>query len=78
MANGMYTNKCLVCGELYQLTNWQRRLARDKDGRVHETTVHEAKCKGLTLMPAKESLAHRVANPARYDMKSFLRNMENS
>ena len=69
----MYTNKCSVCGELYQLTNWQRRLARDKEGRVRKTTVHEAKCMGLTLMPAKESLAHREANPQRYDMRSFLR-----
>ena len=62
MANGLNEGKCRVCGQGFQYTNWQIRLARDGGGRVHKTTVHEAKCKGLTLMSAKESRAWRWAN----------------
>ena len=62
MANGLNDGRCRVCGRDFQYTNWQIRLARDEGGRVHKTTVHEAKCKGLTLMGARESLAHRWAN----------------
>ena len=62
MANGLNDGRCRVCGQDFQYTNWQIRLARAEDERVHKTTVHEAKCKGLTLMGARESRAWRWAN----------------
>ena len=62
MANGLNDGRCGVCGQDFQYTNWQIRLARAEDRRVHKTTVHEAKCKGLTLMGARESRPWRWAN----------------
>ena len=62
MANGLNDGRCRECGRDFQYTNWQIRLARAEDRRVVKTTVHEAKCKGLTLMGARESRVYRWAN----------------
>ena len=48
-----------VCREDYQFTNWQRRLAKDQNHNIVHVTVHEAKCRGLVLLPAKQALFYR-------------------